>query len=155
MKSVCHHTAHLIDLCVVNFKTYWGANMFTQEQAPKNEWFASCVRGTVAGRNGWPLCLRHKRRWDARELAFTPHSARAALWYSSYDWNKLLKFATKSSCIFFFCEMDGSNTCLPHSCCIKFSDVWEANNKVPDPAPVKEEIQGVWGAKNLHCQGRN
>lgn len=29
------------------------------------------------------------------------HSARAALWFSSYDWNKLLKFATKSSCTFF------------------------------------------------------
>lgn len=100
-KSVFHHTTYLVDLCVINFKNYWGPTMFTQEQALKNEGFVSCVRDAVAGRKGWPLCLRHKRRWEARELAFTPHSARAALWYSSYDWNKILKFATEPGYIFF------------------------------------------------------
>lgn len=35
---------------------------------------------------------------------------------------KVLKFATKSGCII-SCEVNGSNTCLPHSSCIKFSDV--------------------------------
>lgn len=55
----------------------------------------------------------------------------------------------------FFCKVCGSNTGLPHSCCIKFGDVWEANNKVPDLAPAKEETQGFWGAKNLHGQRRN
>ena len=101
MKSVFHHTTYLIDLCVVNFKNYWGANMFTQEQAPKNEGFVSCVRDAAAGRKGWPLCLRHERRWDARELAFTPHSARAVLWYSSYDQNKILNLLPSLAVSFF------------------------------------------------------
>lgn len=37
------------------------------------------VRDAFAGRKGWPFGFRQKRRWDARELAFLSHSARAAL----------------------------------------------------------------------------
>lgn len=41
---------------------------------------------------------------------------------TAHDLNKILKFATNFGCISFL-NVDGSNTCLPHSCCIKFSDV--------------------------------
>lgn len=86
MKAVFHHTTHLI--CVINCKNYWGENMFTQGQVPKNEGF---VRDAFAGRKGCPFCFRQKWRWDAREPVFLSCSARAALWFSSHDWNKGFK----------------------------------------------------------------
>lgn len=129
MKSIFHYTTYLIDLCVVNLKNYWGAHMFTQEQAPKTEGFVSCVRDTAAWRKGWPLCFsRTQGKMGCKRTGLYPSFCQTVLSYSSYDWNKILKLAM-SGCISFFCEVDGSNICLSHSCFIKFNGVWEANHK--------------------------
>lgn len=129
MKSVLLSTTCLIDLCMVNFKNYWGANMLTQQQASKNEGFLSHVRDTVAGRRGWPLCLRHKRRWHKRTRFYFSFCQSCSV--IQLIWPKQgSKVCYQVWLYLFFCKVSGRNTGLPHSCCIKFSDIGEANNKV-------------------------